>query len=83
MRSQRIAAGGARRAEVAVEPFPVAVRYRSSEGGESRDATFRGLLLERSEAAVLRRLREAHRFAGDIEVVEVRRRDARAQGSGS
>jgi hypothetical protein len=54
----------------------VTVRYRYSDGaGESRAASFRGAFYERSEAAVLRRLREVHRFAGRIEIVELRWRD--------
>ena len=61
-----------------MEPFPVTVRYRFGEGGGSREASFRGLLFDRSEAAVLRRLEEAHRFAEWVEVLEVRWRDGAA-----
>ena len=53
-------------------PFAATVRYRFNEGDGSRDATFHGLFFDRSEEAVLHRLREAHRFAARIEVVEVR-----------
>jgi len=61
-----------------MEPFPVTVRYRYSEGDKSKDASFHGLFFDRSDEAVLRRLREAHRFAARIEVVEVRWRDGAA-----
>ncbi len=54
---------------------PVTVRYRYGEGGASRDASFYGLLYDRSEEAVLGRLKEAHRFAAWVEVVEVQWRD--------
>jgi hypothetical protein len=57
--------------------FPVRVRYRCGEGGGSRDASFYGLCYDRSEAAVLGRLRGAHRFASHVEIVEVRWRDPR------
>jgi hypothetical protein len=70
------------RAVAATGPFPVAVRYRYGENGEGRDASFYGLSFDRSEAALLGRLKEAHRFAAWVEVVEVRWRDARA-GAGA
>ncbi len=44
-------------------PFPVRGRYRFGEGGESREASFHGLLFDRSHRAVLGRLEEAHSFA--------------------
>ena len=53
-------------------PFPATVRYRYGEGGEGRDASFYGLFYDRSEKAVLNRLKEAHRFAVWIEIVETR-----------
>ena len=56
----------------AMGPFPATVRYRYGEGGEGRDASFYGLFYDRSEKAVLSRLKEAHRFAVWIEVVETR-----------
>lgn len=51
----------------------VTVRYKFSEGEEGgRDATFHGLLFDRLEAAVLRRLREAHHFAEErVEIVDI------------
>ena len=58
--------------------FPVTVRYRFGEGGESRDASFHGLLFDRSDNAVLGRLEEAHSFAPWIEVIEVRWRGGEA-----
>lgn len=58
-------------------PFAATVRYRFSEGGGGRDASFRGLFFHRSEAAVLGRLREAHRFAERVEIVEIRWQGAR------
>ncbi len=63
-------------------PFPVTVRYRFGEGGESRDARFYGLFHARSEEAVLGRLREVHRFAAWVEVVEVWWRGGVAAGEG-
>jgi hypothetical protein len=62
-------------------PFGVTVRYRVGEADGSRICFFHGLFHQRSEAAVLDRLRELHRFAARIEVVEVRWRDAPAAGS--
>lgn len=56
-------------------PFPVTVRYRYGEGGASRDASFYGLFFDRSEEAVLGRLKEAHRFAAWVEIVEMQWRD--------
>ena len=56
-------------------PTAVTVRYRYGEGGASRDASFYGLFFDRSEEAVLGRLKEAHRFATWIEVVDVQWRD--------
>lgn len=56
-------------------PVAVAVRYRFGEGGASRDASFYGLFYDRSEQAVLGRLKEAHRFAAWVEIVEVQWRD--------
>lgn len=67
---------------VVVGPFPVTVRYRYGEGGRGRDASFYGLLYDRSEGAVLGRLREAHRFAAWVEVVELRWRDGAARHGG-
>jgi hypothetical protein len=64
-------------------PFAATVRYRYGERGEGRDASFYGLFFDRSERAVLGRLREAHRFADWVEVVEVRWREgARAREGG-
>ncbi len=63
-------------------PFPVTVRYRySDEGQEERAATFRGRFFDRSEGAVLNRLRELHRYAARVEVVELLWRDTRAGGA--
>ena len=59
-------------------PFPVTVRYRFGEGNESRECIFYGLFHDRSEKAVLSRLKEAHRFAAWVEIVEVQWRDAPA-----
>lgn len=61
-----------------MEPSAATVLYRygDSHGGKARDASFRGLFFDRSEAAVLGRLREVHRFAAWVEVVEVRWRRA-------
>ena len=59
-------------------PFGVTVRYCVGEADGSRTCFFHGLFHQRSEAAVLDRLRELHRFAARIEVVEVRWRDAPA-----
>ena len=56
-------------------PFAVTVRYRYGEGGASKDASFYGLFYDRSEGAVLGRLKEAHRFAAWVEIVEMRWRD--------
>ena len=54
-------------------PKAVTVRYRYSEGDEEyRSASYRGLFYECTEAAVRRRLREVHRFAKRLEIVEVR-----------
>jgi len=50
-------------------PFPVEVRYRYNEGGEARNASFYGLFFDRSDKAVLDRLREVHRLAARIEIV--------------
>ena len=50
-------------------PFGVTVRYRVGEAAGSRICFFHGLFHQRSEAAVLDRLRELHRFAARIEVV--------------
>lgn len=62
-------------------PVPVFVRYRYAEGGNGgKDAGFHGLFYERSEAAVLGRLRELHRLADWVEIVEVRWRDAEPAG---
>ncbi|MBD0276035.1 MAG: hypothetical protein ICV73_29425 [Acetobacteraceae bacterium] len=61
----------------------MAVRYRYGQDGEGRDASFYGLSYDRSEKALLGRLKEAHRFAAWIEVVEVRWRDAHAGGAGA
>ena len=55
-----------------MKPFPVRVRYRYGEGGRSRDASFYGLCHDRSEKALLGKLREAHRFADHVEIIEVR-----------
>ena len=67
-------------------PTAVTVRYRYGEGGASRNASFYGLFYDRSEEAVLGRLKEAHRFAAWVEVVDVQWRDgapARADRRGS
>ena len=59
-------------------PKAVTVRYRYSEGDEGyRSACFRGSFYECTEAAVRRSLREAHRFARSLEIVEVRWHDPR------
>ena len=63
-------------------PFPVTVRYRFAEGDGSRECCFYGLFFDRSDAAVLGRLREAHRFAEWVEIVDVRWRDGAASGEG-
>ena len=63
--------------------FGVTVRYRASEADESRVRLFHGLFHHRSEAAVLDRLRELHRSAARIDVVEVRWRDPAAADAGS
>src|SRR5215211_2215679 len=62
-------------AQVAMTPFAATVRYRFSDDGESRDASFHGLFFDRSEQAVLGRLREAHRFSPWVEVDEVQWRE--------
>ena len=59
-------------------PFGVVVRYRVGEADEGGVRSFHGLFHRRSEAAVVERLRELHRFAARIEVVEVRWRDGPA-----
>ena len=61
-------------------PFPVTVHYRFGEGNESRECIFYGLFHDRSEKAVLSRLKEAHRFAAWVEIVEVQWRGARRTG---
>ncbi len=54
-------------------PEVIAVRYRYREGGDAeRNASFYGRLYNCTEAAVLRRLREVHRFADHVEIVEMR-----------
>lgn len=60
-------------------PLAVTVRYPFSEGrGDGgRDACFHGLFFGGSEAVVLRRLREAHRFAERVEIVDIRRHGPR------
>ena len=59
-------------------PKAVTVRYRYSEGDEGyRSACFRGSFYECTEAAVLRSLRQAHRFAVRVEVVELQWHDPR------
>ncbi len=55
-----------------MKPFPVRVRYRYGEGSRSRDASFYGLRYDRSEEALLGKLREVHRFANHVEIIEVR-----------
>lgn len=72
-------------------PIAVTARYRFSEGGEARNASFHGLFFDRSEKAVQDRLREAHRFAEQVEIVELQWLErpclegaaGRRQGSGS
>lgn len=55
-----------------MSPLAVTVRYRFSEDGrEDRAASFHGLFYDRSDTAVMSRLRELHRFATRIEVVEI------------
>jgi hypothetical protein len=55
-----------------MESKSVTVRYRYSEGDEGyREGCFRGRFYECTEAAVRRSLREAHRFARRIEILEV------------
>jgi hypothetical protein len=57
--------------------FPVTVRYRYSDGGDADTAaSFRGRFFDRSEAVVVSRLRELHRFAAWVEVIELRWEDA-------
>ena len=63
--------------------FAFMARYRYAEGHESRSASFYGLSCERSDTAVLGRLKEVHRFAAWVEVVEVRWRGAGAGTGGS
>ena len=66
-----------------VEPKAVTVRYRYSEGDETcRNACFRGRFYECTEAAVRRSLRQAHRFAERVEIVEVRWHDQREAPAG-
>ncbi len=58
-----------------MEPRAVTVRYRyryRDRGEAARDGCFRGRFYECTEAAVRRSLREAHRFAESVEIVEVR-----------
>ncbi len=56
-----------------MEPRAATVRYRYSDGDEGcRDACFRGRFYECTEAAVRRSLREAHRFATRVEIIELR-----------
>ncbi len=60
----------------------VRYRYRYSEGDEGyRNASYRGRFYECTEAAVGRRLREVHRFAKRLEIVEVRWHDPREAAS--
>ena len=64
-----------------MEPSTATVRYRYGEGGQQgTDASFYGSFFHRSEAAVLSRLREVHRFAAWVEIVEVQWRGARRTG---
>ena len=60
-----------------MEPRVATVRYRYNEGGDEgcRSACFRGRFYECTEAAVRRSLRQAHRFAERVEIVEVRWHD--------
>jgi hypothetical protein len=59
-------------------PKAVTVHYRYREGDEGyRSACFRGRFFDCTEAAVRRSLREAHRFASHVEIVEVLWHDAR------
>ena len=62
-----------------MEPRAATVRYRYNEGGDEgcRSACFHGRFYECTEAAVLRSLRQAHRFAVRVEVVELRWHDPR------
>ena len=54
-------------------PEAIAVRYRYREGGGAeRNASFYARLYNCTEAAVLRRLQEVHRFADRVEIVEMR-----------
>jgi hypothetical protein len=72
-----------------VKPVSAVVRYRYGDrgGGEAgRGASFYGSFYDRSEAAVLSRLREVHRLAAWIEIVDLEWRDARevdAPGTGA
>ena len=59
-------------------PFEVTVQYRVSDADGGWTCFFRGLLRQRSKAAVVDRLRELHPFAPWIEVVEVQWWDAPA-----
>jgi len=64
-----------------VRSFPVTVRYRFSEGGDTDTAaSFRGRFFDRSDAAVFNRLRELHRFAARVEIDELRWEDTRPDG---
>ena len=57
----------------ATEPKAVTVQYRYSDRDDEacRSASYRGRFYECTEAAVRRRLREVHRFASRVEIVEV------------
>ncbi len=55
-----------------MEQFAVMARYRYWEqDSEERSSCFFGRFLQQSDRAVLFRLRELHRFAARLEVVEV------------
>ncbi len=61
----------------------VVARYRYGDGdGESRSNTFYGSFYDRSEPEVMSRLREAHRFAAWIEIVELEWQDAKEAAAG-
>ena len=64
---------------LAMEPKAVTVRYRYADKDDEacRSASYRGRFYECTEAAVRRRLREVHRFASRVEIVEVRWHDPR------
>ena len=64
-------------------PFEVTVRYRVGDADGGWTCFFVGILRQRSEAAVLGRLRELHPFAARIEVVEVECWDAPAAAIGT